>query len=116
MGGRGQTTLQLAEYSDYFISFDTVKERYKAEDIKEEIRPILKKFYGELLEVTDFTPQAMEAFTKTWVELNESSMKEVALPLRWALTGRKVSPGVFEVASQLGKKECRKRLEYYNLI
>ena len=116
MGGRGQTTLQLAEYSDYFISFDTVKERYKAEDIKEEIRPILKKFYGELLEVTDFTPQAMEAFTKTWVELNESSMKEVALPLRWALTGRKVSPGVFEVASQLGKEECRKRLNHYNLI
>jgi glutamyl-tRNA synthetase len=116
MGGRGQTTLQLAEYSDYFISFDTVKERYKAEDIKEEIRPILKKFYGELLEVTDFTPQAMEAFTKTWVELNESSMKEVALPLRWALTGRKVSPGVFEVASQLGREECRKRLNHYNLI
>ena len=116
MGGRGQTTLQLAEYSDYFISFDTVKERYKAEDIKEEIRPIVKKFYGELLEVTDFTPQAMEAFTKTWVELNESSMKEVALPLRWALTGRKVSPGVFEVASQLGREECRKRLNHYNLI
>jgi len=116
MGGRGQTTLQLAEYSDYFISFDTVKERYKADDIKEETRPLLKKFYGELLEVTDFTPQAMEAFTKTWVELNESSMKEVALPLRWALTGRKVSPGVFEVAAQLGKEECRKRLEYYNLV
>lgn len=57
MGGRGQTTLQLAEYSDYFISFDTVKERYKADDIKEEIRPLLKKFYGELLEVADFTPK-----------------------------------------------------------
>ena len=116
MGGRGQTTLQLAEYSDYFISFDTVKERYKADDIKEEIRPLLKKFYGELLEVADFTPQTMEAFTRTWVESNESSMKEVALPLRWALTGRKVSPGVFEVASQLGREECRKRLNHYNLI
>ena len=116
MGGRGQTTLQLAEYSDYFISSDTVKERYKADDIKEEIRPLLKKFYGELLEVADFTPQTMEAFTRTWVESNESSMKEVALPLRWALTGRKVSPGVFEVAEQLGREECRKRLAYYNLI
>lgn len=116
MGGRGQTTLQLAEYSDYFINFDVVKERYKADDIKEETRPLLKKFYGELLEAADFTPQAMEAFTKTWVELNESSMKEVALPLRWALTGKKVSPGVFEVAAQLGKEECRRRLEYYNLV
>ena len=58
----------------------------------------------------------MEAFAKSWVEANESSMKEVALPLRWALTGRKVSPGVFEVAAQLGRKECRNRLDYYGLI
>jgi glutamyl-tRNA synthetase len=116
MGGRGQTTLQLAEYSDYFISFDVVKERYKADDIKEERRPVLKKFYGELLDIEAFTPESMEAFAKSWVEANESSMKEVALPLRWALTGRKVSPGVFEVAAQLGRKECRNRLDYYGLI
>lgn len=116
MGGRGQTTLQLAEYSDYFINFETVKERYKADDINEERRPVLKKFYGELLKVPDFTPEAMESFTRSWVETNESSMKEVALPLRWALTGRKVSPGVFEVAAQLGREECRKRLAHYNLV
>lgn len=116
MGGRGQTTLQLAEYSDYFISFDSVKARYKADDIKEERRPTLKKFYGELLEIADFTPGGMEAFTRAWTEANGSTMKEVALPLRWALTGRKVSPGVFEVAAQLGRKECLRRLSYYDLV
>ena len=116
MGGRGQTTLQLAEYSDYFISFEAVKERYKADDINEERRPVLKKFYSELLQVSDFTPEALEAFTKSWVEANGSSMKEVALPLRWALTGRKVSPGVFEVSAQLGPEECHKRLAYYELV
>lgn len=116
MGGRGQTTLQLAEYSDYFISFDSVKARYKADDIKEERRPTLKKFYGELLEIADFTPGGMEAFTRSWTEANGSTMKEVALPLRWALTGRKVSPGVFEVAAQLGRKECLRRLSYYDLV
>lgn len=115
MGGRGQTTLQLSEYSDYFISFDAVKARYDASEINDERRPVLKKFYGELLSCSDFTPENLEIFTKEWVTANESSMKEVALPLRWALTGRKVSPGVFEVASQLGKEECHKRLKYYNL-
>ncbi|MCK9341888.1 MAG: glutamate--tRNA ligase, partial [Synergistaceae bacterium] len=81
-----------------------------------ERRPVLKKFYSELLQVSDFTPEALEAFTKSWVEANGSSMKEVALPLRWALTGRKVSPGVFEVAAQLGPEECHKRLAYYELV
>ncbi|MEN6380763.1 MAG: hypothetical protein ABFC83_04665, partial [Synergistaceae bacterium] len=35
---------------------------------------------------------------------------------RWALTGRKVSPGVFEVAAQLGPEECQRRLAYYDLV
>ena len=43
-------------------------------------------------------------------------MKESATPMRWALTGRKVSPGVFEVASQLGKEETARRLRHYGLL
>jgi glutamyl-tRNA synthetase len=117
MGGRGQTTIQLAEYSDYFISFDVVKKRYDASEIQEDRRPVLKQFYSSLLfDCTNWEAVTMEQFTKDWIEANGSSMKELCLPLRWALTGRKVSPGVFEVAAQIGKNECRNRLKYYNLI
>lgn len=117
MGGRGQTTIEVAEYSDYFISFDVVRERYDASEIPEEARPRLKKFYDALLsETPDWTAETLEVFTKNWIAANGSGMKELALPLRWALTGRKVSPGVFEVAAQLGREECVKRLSYYNLI
>jgi glutamyl-tRNA synthetase len=38
------------------------------------------------------------------------------MPLRWALTGMKVSPGIFEIAEFLGKEEVRKRLEYYDFV
>lgn len=116
MGGRGQTTIQVAEYSDYFLSFDAVKERYDASEIAEDKKPLLRKFYGALLGETEkWDAEALEAFTREWITANESSMKEVALPLRWALTGRKVSPGVFEVAAQLGREECRARLRHYKL-
>lgn len=116
MGGRGQTTIQVADYSDYFLSFDVVKERYNASEINEEKRSLLKKFYNALISTKDWSIEDLEAFTKDWIAANESSMKEVALPLRWALTGRKVSPGVFEVAARLGRDECRRRLKYYNLL
>ncbi len=117
MGGRGQTTKQLAEYSDYFVTFDVVKARYNASEIKEENRAAVKRFYDSLLRgCAEWTPEKMEEFAKAWISANESSMKEVCQPLRWALTGRKVSPGVFEVASQLGRDECRRRLEYYGLV
>lgn len=117
MGGRGQTTKQLAEYSDYFVTFDVVKERYDASEIKDETRAVVKKFYNVLLtDCAEWKADKMEEFTKEWIAANDSSMKVVCMPLRWALTGRKVSPGVFEVAEQLGRDECRRRLEYYNLV
>ena len=117
MGGRGQTTIQVAEYSDYFLDFAKVQERYDGGDIKEELRPKLKKIYGELLTAWgDGTPEHLHEQAQTIFAANESSMKESATPMRWALTGRKVSPGVFEVASQLGKEETKKRLEFYGLV
>jgi len=117
MGGRGQTTLQLAEYSDYFLSFDVVKARYDASEIKEESRPVLKTFYRALLDnAQSWEAPLLEQFTKDWIEANGSSMKELCLPLRWVLTGRKVSPGVFECAQQLGKTESENRLKHYNLV
>lgn len=117
MGGRGQTTKQLAEYSDYFVTFDVVKERYDASEIKDETRAVVKKFYNALLtDCAEWKADKMEEFTKEWIAANDSSMKVVCMPLRWTLTGRKVSPGVFEVAEQLGRDECRRRLEYYNLV
>lgn len=117
MGGRGQTTKQLAEYSDYFVTFDVVKARYDASEITDETRAVVKKFYNALLsDCAEWKADKMEEFTKEWIAANDSTMKVVCLPLRWALTGRKVSPGVFEVAEQLGRDECRRRLEYYNLV
>ena len=117
MGGRGQTTLQVAEYSDYFLSFDVVKARYDASEISEDRRPVLKTFYRQLVDsAPEWKAPALEQFTKDWIEANGSSMKELCLPLRWVLTGRKVSPGVFECAEQLGKTETEARLKYYSLI
>lgn len=117
MGGRGQTTKQLAEYSDYFVTFDVVKARYDASEITEETRTVVKRFYNALLsDCAEWKAGKMEEFTKDWIAANDSTMKVVCMPLRWALTGRKVSPGVFEVAEQLGRDECRRRLAYYNLV
>ncbi|MDY2984279.1 MAG: glutamate--tRNA ligase family protein [Synergistes jonesii] len=117
LGGRGQTTIEVAEYSDYFLDFSKVTERYDGKEIKEELRPKLKKIYGELLDAWgDGTPERLHDKAQQIFDAHGSSMKESATPMRWALTGRKVSPGVFEVAAQLGKEETKIRLEFYGLV
>lgn len=113
MGGRGQTTRELAEYSDYFLSFAPVVSRYTASDLDPEKRALLGKFFRELLALDVWNVSSMEEMTRRWVEANGVKMKDVAMAFRWILTGRKVSPGIFEVAELLGRDEVSKRLTHY---
>ena len=116
MDGRGQTTKKMAEYSDYFVSFEPVKARYDASDVTEEHKANLRAFCNEILSSAEWRHEALEEAARGWAERGNIKMKECAMPLRYALTGMKVSPGIFEVAVLLGREETRKRLEHYKFI
>ena len=116
LDGRGQTTQEIAEYSDYFLSFSSVCNRYDASDLDEEARGILHPFLKALLELPSWSEEGLGAFAKEWSKEKSVKMKALAMPLRFALTGMKVSPGIFEVAVFFGKEEVRRRLEHYKLI
>ena len=114
MGGRGQTAKELASYSDYYVSFEPVKGRWTADEISSELHAGLREFCSALL-AADWTTESLEACTRAWVEEKGVKMKDYAMTLRFALTGMKVSPGIFEVATFLGRDEVRRRLEFYGL-
>ena len=116
MGGRGRTTKELAEYSDYFVSFEPVKNRYDGSDVSEEDKGILKNFFRDLLKLDSWKAESMEEFARSWSNEKDVKMKNLAMPLRWALTGVKVSPGIFEVAEHLGRDEVKERLAYYGFV
>jgi glutamyl-tRNA synthetase len=114
--GRGQTFRELAEYTDYFLTFEVVKRRYAGEDIDEDRKGTLRSFFSAMLSFPAWEPEELEVMAKVWCGEKGLKMKDVAMPLRWALTGRKVSPGIFHVAIFLGRDEVRKRLAYYDLV
>jgi len=114
--GRGQTFRELAGYTDYLLSFDPVKERYDASDVDQTHREMLRRFFGSLLETPSWNADSMESMAKEWCGENGAKLKDVAMPLRWALTGRKVSPGIFNVAVFLGREETRDRLSHFGFI
>ena len=116
MNGRGQTAKRMAEYSDYFVSFQSVKTRYDASDVPEEQKANLRAFCNEILSTGEWKHEALEETARVWAERNNVKMKECAMPLRFALTGMKVSPGIFEVAVLFGREETRRRLEYYKFL
>ena len=116
MNGRGQTAKGMAGYSDYFISFESVKARYDAHDLSEEQIVNLRSFCNEILSSPEWKHEALEEITRDWALRNNIKMKECAMPLRFALTGMNVSPGIFEIAELLGKEETKKRLEHYHFV
>lgn len=65
----------------------------------------------ELLPPTDWSePAKLEAPVKAWVEASGLKLGKVAAPLRAALTGRAVSPPIFDVMMALGREETLARL------
>ena len=59
----------------------------------------------------DFGKEGLEAFLKAFIEEKAIKFKAIAQPLRLALTGKTVSPGIDEVMATLGKKRVARRLE-----
>ena len=116
MEGRGRTAREMAEFSDYFVSFEPVKARWDGSDIAEDRKPGLREFFAAILAEPEWTPEALEQRARAWTEERGVRMKDYAMPLRFVLTGMKVSPGIFEVAVHLGRDEVKRRLAHYGLI
>ncbi|MDY4032888.1 MAG: glutamate--tRNA ligase [Pyramidobacter sp.] len=117
MAGRGKTIKELAEFSDYLVTFAPVAARYDGSDLTEEHRVLLKKFNTDFLSRPELvTPDQMLAFAREWCEANGAKLKDIAMPLRYMLTGYKVSPGIFEVIELLGRDEVSRRLRHYNVL
>ncbi len=60
--------------------------------------------------VTEWAPAPLEAALRSYAEAKGLKLGKVAQPLRAALTGRAVSPPVFDVMAVLGKTEALARI------
>ena len=116
MAGRGKTIKELAEFSDYLVSFGAVTARYDGSDLTDEHRALIKAFDAEFMAKGLKTPADMLAFARAWCADHGTKLKEIAMPLRYMLTGYKVSPGIFEVVELLGHDEVAKRMKHYGVL
>jgi len=70
----------------------------------------LKRLSEKLREVLDWTSDSLQNVVRDFAEANQLKLGKVAQPLRVALTGRTVSPGIFDVMRVLGRDETIRRL------
>jgi glutamyl-tRNA synthetase len=64
----------------------------------------------QLEAAADWQVPALEAIVRAFAEASGQKLGNVAQPLRAALTGRAVSPPVFDVMAVLGREEALSRI------
>ena len=109
---RAKTLVELVDTGHYFFTEDvTLDDKAAKKFLTNAARTPMERLKAELTAIEDFTHENIErAFTGT-LEKCRLTMGELAQPVRVALTGSSVSPGIHEVIEVLGKARTLHRLE-----
>ncbi|OUS17926.1 glutamate--tRNA ligase [Rhodospirillales bacterium 47_12_T64] len=108
---RAKTINELAESAAFYVRARPLSLNAKAEKLlSDEGKANLNNLLPLLKGLTDWKEEILETTVKTFAEENEIKLGKVAQPLRAALSGSNVSPGIFEVMDILGREESINRI------
>ena len=110
---RAKTLVEVVEQAHYYLS-DTITFDQKATSkfLTPTTRPLVEKIRSRLTSVPTWSEHTLEpVFTDLMQEEQLKNLGQLAQPVRVALTGGTVSPGIFEVMAVLGRERTLARLE-----
>jgi len=107
---RSKTLEEMSEASEYYFRRKNPDPKTAEKFFTPETAPLFEEIAGELAGLPDFTPAATEPVLQRAAEKRGAKLGRVAQPVRVALTGGTVSPGIFEVMDVLGRDEVIHRL------
>jgi glutamyl-tRNA synthetase len=108
---RARTLIEAAEMMDfYFREPHTMDPQIQAQFLKPEVAQDLQALADVLAAAESFDEKSIEQHVTSWLEKRGLQLKDIAQPARVALTGKKASPGLYEVMHVLGRDITVKRL------
>lgn len=110
--GRSRTVVELVEKSLFYFNDDFDYDPYiRSEFLTDEVIPHLEAIAEHLPLLEDYSKEGIERFLRQLAGERGVKLKTIAQPLRVALTGSTVSPGIDEVMLTLGRERVIKRLK-----
>jgi glutamyl-tRNA synthetase len=115
LNGVKQRSRTLVELADNLVFYACDGAPAIADDkaralLTADAKALLAKLATALQGENDWSEKQMEDAIRRFAEAEGVKLGQVAQPLRVALTGSTVSPGIFEVLSVLGPGEAKQRL------
>jgi glutamyl-tRNA synthetase len=110
---RSRTLVELAESGAFLFAPDDAIERDPAaaeQFLTATTLPQLASLADHLAALQDWSEAALEAHVAAWCESNGVKLGKIAQPIRVAVSGKKVGPGLFQTLAILGREVSLRRL------
>ena len=112
---RARTINELAEMCSFYIEKAPITLDKKSRKVlNNENINTLKLYYKQLLKLEKWNKEEIEEDIKMYCQVNNINLGKLAQPLRAAITGKSVSPGLYELMEVLGKNETLARITNIN--
>jgi glutamyl-tRNA synthetase len=110
--GRAKTLKEMAEMAGFFFGEEIEYEASaKTKFLTQAARPILERFLKDFKELASLDEASQRTLIECIAKDYGKKLVDIVQPLRVALSGKAVSPGIFEVIGILGKYVVEKRIE-----
>ncbi len=108
---RAKTVLELIDLAQFIYAVRPINvDDAAAAQLTQDARQNIREFIEVLSVLNDWSVEALDTAARSFAETRGLKLGKVAQPLRAALTGRTVSPGIFEVMVLIGREESLARL------
>jgi len=108
---RARTINELAEMCSFYIEKAPITLDKKSKKVlNDDNISALKLYYKQLLKLEEWNKIKIEEDIKMYCQENNINLGKLAQPLRAAITGKAVSPGLYELMEVLGKSETLERI------
>jgi glutamyl-tRNA synthetase len=109
---RAKTLVELIQSAYFIYAARPLALDAKAQALIDEgARHRLADLLPRLCDLSAWEPASLETSVRGFADAAGVKLGQVAQPLRAALTGRAMSPGLFDVMTVLGRDECLARIE-----
>lgn len=108
---RSKTLIEMADGALFYFKDDIqYDEKADKKVFKPGALPLLEALMAELAKLENWDEPGLESAFKAVMDGHDAKLGKIAQPVRVALTGGTVSPGIFEILEVLGKDQTLRRL------
>lgn len=109
---RSKTLVEMAEGARFYFVDEVAYDPAAADRfLTPHVLGMMKDIHARIQDLGEFTRENVEKLFLEFIGERQVKLGKIAQPLRVALTGAGVSPGLFEVMEVLGRNKVLKRIE-----